>query len=60
MPARGRYSVKKKEYSTDPCELTTGTHETNEQIYLPSTLYYSSTAVRSTAVTPTKRSTHPT
>ena len=32
---------------------------TNETIHQPTTLYYSSTAVRSTAVTPTKRSTHP-
>ena len=58
MPARGRYSGrKKKKEKNNPRSRgrTTGTHNSNEAIYPPT---YSSTAVRSTTVTPTKRSTH--
>ena len=60
MPARGRYSArKKKKGKTIPrsCGHTTGTHNnSNEAIYPPT---YSITAERSATVTPTKRSTHP-
>ena len=47
---------KKKKEKNNPRTRghTTATHHSNEPIHPPATLYYSSTAVRSTAVTPTK------
>ena len=53
MPARGRYRVNKK--NSRSRGFTRRTHNSNEAIH-PTT--FSSTAERSTAVTPTKRSTH--
>ena len=59
MPARGSYSGRKKKKGNNiprSCGHTTGTHNnSNEAIHPPT---YSSTAERSTTVTP-KRSTHP-
>ena len=46
----------KKRKRTHESGDTTGTHNSNEAIHQPT---YSSTAERSTAVTPTKRFTHP-
>ena len=55
----GTYSGRKREmkrYIPRRLGHTTGTHNSNEEIYPPP---YSSTAERSTKVTPTKRSTNP-
>ena len=53
MPARGRYGGRKKR--TMRGHITA----TNKSIHPPTTLHNSSTAVHTTAVIPTKRSTHP-
>ena len=59
MSAWGRYNGRKKKKEKNIPRSrghTTGTHNSNGAIYQPT---YSSTAERSTTVTPTKRCTHP-